>query len=102
MYFVDTNIVLRLFDPRAPEHELVRTAVDLLESQSEPLVLSLQVLVETWVVATRPTDRNGLGISPDAAFALITALRQRFAVLVDDETVLVQRERDGRGELIAT
>ncbi len=52
MHFLDTNIVLRLYSPLAPEHDVVHRAVAALESAGEQLAVGLQVLVETWVVAT--------------------------------------------------
>lgn len=36
----------------------VRQALALLEGHGARLVIGLQVLVETWVVATRPLDQN--------------------------------------------
>jgi predicted nucleic acid-binding protein len=86
MHFLDTNIVLRLFNAAAPEHDSVRTAIGLLESNGEEFRIGLQVLVEAWVVATRPVERNGLGWSAEIAMAALEAARTRFPVLVDDET----------------
>ena len=86
MHFLDTNIVLRLLNTAAPEHELVRTAVGQLEAKGEELGIGLQVLVEAWAVATRPVERNGLGWSAEIALVALEATRGRFPVLVDDET----------------
>ena len=86
MHFLDTNIVLRLLNAAAPEHKIVRTAVERLESQGEELRVGLQVLVEAWVVATRPAANNGLGWPADVALVALEATRARFPVLLDDET----------------
>ncbi len=85
MLFLDTNILLRLFDAAAPEHRIVRRAVEALEAHGETQVIGLQVLVEAWVVATRPVERNGLGWPIGAAMTLMEAARSRFGVLVEDE-----------------
>ena len=37
MHFLDTNVVLRLLNAAVPEHDTVRTAVELLESRGEEL-----------------------------------------------------------------
>lgn len=43
------------------------------------------MLVEAWVVATRPVEHNGLGWPTEAATALVAAARSRFVLLIDDE-----------------
>ncbi len=49
-YFVDTNIVVYAFDQADPSKQ--RTAIEILEG-TDRLVLSTQVLLETWWVLTR-------------------------------------------------
>ena len=48
--FVDTNVVVYAFDRADPTKQ--RTAIELLES-ADRLVISTQVLIETWWVLTR-------------------------------------------------
>lgn len=86
-------MVLRLFDAAAPEHDLARRAVRLLERKGNAPAIALQVLVEAWVVATRPVERNGLGWPTEAATALVAAARSRFVLLVDDETTAEHWQR---------
>jgi predicted nucleic acid-binding protein len=86
VHFVDTNVVLRLFDRTAPEHEVARHAVAFLESTGEALAVGLQVLVSTWVVATRPVENNGFGWSVESAQAALDATRDRFILLSEDTT----------------
>ena len=86
--FIDTNIVLRLLNPAAPEHPSVRQTLALLEAQGARLVIGLQVLVETWVVATRPTDQNGLGLPATTARQLLELCSQRFALVLENNTTL--------------
>lgn len=85
MHFLDTNIVLRLLNTAAPEHEVVRRSVENLESGGEQLAIGLQVLVESWVVLTRPVENNGFGWSTAQAHGALSATRARFTVLVDDD-----------------
>ncbi len=62
-YLLDTNILLRLSNPSDRQHFLVTTAIATLLKQGDECYLSVQVLIELWVVATRPIDVNGLGWS---------------------------------------
>ena len=86
MHFLDTNIVLRLFIANDPDHEVIRHSVEALEARNEDLAICLQVLVEIWVVATRPVQNNGLGWPPQTALEVVGAARSRFSCLLDDET----------------
>jgi len=78
---LDTNVVLRLADRFAPEHGLIRRAVQLLDAKGDSLVLAPQVLVEFWVVATRPADVNGFGWNPAIVASAVDSMRARFRLL---------------------
>lgn len=80
-YLLDTNVVVRLLEPSAPEHTMVRDALRRLWTEGHSLVLASQVLVELWVVATRPLDVNGFGWEPGKVGEAISALRQQFGFL---------------------
>lgn len=73
-YLLDTNVVLRLIDRRDPQHAVCRAAVDALIARQEEVCLAPQVLVEFWVVATRPAENNGLGWEPDETDNHVTQL----------------------------
>ena len=60
-YLLDTNIVLRFSNPSDTQHSLAAEAVATLLAQGGECYLTAQVLIELWVVATRPVDVNGLG-----------------------------------------
>ncbi len=62
-YSLDTNIVLRFSNPSDEQHLLVTEAVATLLMHADECYLTAQVLIELWVVATRPIDVNGLGWS---------------------------------------
>jgi predicted nucleic acid-binding protein len=85
---VDTNILLRLANPESDEHTISRVAVLKLRAQGVELALPIQVLVEFWVVATRPTTVNGLGWSVEQAHQSIDAFRTHFTILQETPDTL--------------
>lgn len=86
-YLLDTNILLRLSDSSASEHNLVLDAVDRLTLQGDQCVITSQVLVEFWVVATRPISVNGLGWTPERTRTSITELLSQFALLPETDEI---------------
>jgi len=62
-YLLDTNVVLRFSNPSDALHNLATEAVATLLLQGHECYLTAQVLIESWVVATRPVSVNGLGWS---------------------------------------
>jgi predicted nucleic acid-binding protein len=83
-WLVDTNVLLRLADEQSQEHSVAAGAVARLLARGVSVFISAQVLVEFWVVATRPEQVNGLGWSTATTAETIRALRERFPLL--DET----------------
>lgn len=77
-YLLDTNIVLRFSNPADAQHELVTNAVAAVLARGDECYLAAQILIEMWVVATRPTDVNGLGWSTTYTRNVIDQLMQRF------------------------
>ena len=64
---VDSNILWRLARSDDPQHEVAKKAVELCLQRREELLITPQAQREFWVVATRPRDKNGLGMSPISA-----------------------------------
>lgn len=83
-YLLDTNVVLRFSNPSDAQHCLAAEAVATLLLQGNECYLTTQVLIELWVVATRPVDVNGLGWSVGQAHGVIEQLLKRFPMV--DET----------------
>lgn len=79
----DTNILIRFADSKHPQHNVARSAVIALQSQGYHLVTSPQNCTEFWNVATRPLERNGLGLSPSEAKQQLDLIEQVFPVLLD-------------------
>lgn len=86
-YLLDTNIVLRLSNPADRQHELVVQAVASLLEQADECYLTAQILIEFWVVATRPTDVNGLGWSIEQVRHIIDRLRDRFPLAEETQQI---------------
>lgn len=85
---LDTNILLRLVATQAPEHaDVVRAISTLLARGDEPTVAA-QILVEFWVVATRPVGVNGFGWTVAQTHAAILSFQTQFALLEDTPAVL--------------
>jgi predicted nucleic acid-binding protein len=87
-YLLDTNILLRLSNPDDAQNPLVTAAVATLLNQGDECYLIAQVLVEFWVVATRPTDAtNGLGWSTVKTRGTIDQLLKQFPLKEDNSRV---------------
>ena len=90
---LDTNVLLRSAEPAHPQHEVAKRAVDVLLDRREVVCLIPQVLYEFWVVATRPVEQNGLGLSTGAAHAEIARLERVFPVLLDSPELFAEWKR---------
>ncbi len=64
---LDSNVLLRWADSRAPEHADCMEAVVRVATASNVVYVCAQVMIESYVVATRPTEVNGLGLAPKEA-----------------------------------
>lgn len=87
---LDTNILLRLLNTADPQHGLVVEAMDVLIEQEYTLVVTPQVLIEFYVVATRPTSVNGFGWKPRDAARKIADVSLAFPMLPDTELVFTE------------
>lgn len=62
-YLVDTNVLVRLVQPKKPDHTAADRALRSLQRQRESLGITPQNLIEFWAVATRPAVNNGLDMT---------------------------------------
>jgi predicted nucleic acid-binding protein len=85
---LDTNVLLYLANPAAPEHASAKAAVAKLLVGDERPVIAAQVLYEFWSVATRPATANGLGWSVAQARAEVETVRARFFLLEESPAVI--------------
>lgn len=54
---------------------------------SIPARMLVSNLIEPWIVATRPAEQNGLGMTPDAVSGELTRIKSMFEFLPDSAAV---------------
>lgn len=84
---IDTNVLLRLRDPESPHHSDCVQALDQLRKFSKTAYTCAQVLVEYWVVATRPREVNGLALSTDAVDRYLSDTETVFSCLPEPSDI---------------
>ena len=84
---VDTNILLRFFQPEKPEYQDIRRATDLLWATGARLHYTSQMLSEFWNVCTRPVASNGFGLSIAATDDCARLLESKLHLVPDSESV---------------
>jgi predicted nucleic acid-binding protein len=84
-YLVDTNILLRLAQTRSPDHAKIRNCVDLLWANGANLFYTSQNLAEFWNVCTRPSDKNGLGVSMEETERRAIFIERQLMLVADSE-----------------
>lgn len=93
VYLVDTNVLLRFVVRSDPLHPVARIAVRNLRGQGHALLTNSQNCIEFWNVATRPANRNGLGLTPAEADRLLRLIERLFARLPDSPAVYSEWRR---------
>lgn len=91
--FLDTNVLLSATTPARPLHEAALEVFNGWPERGVRLSTSGQVLREYLVVATRPTEVNGLGLSPKDALFNASSIRERVQILAEGEAILRRLER---------
>ena len=86
-YLLDTNVVMRFCNASDVQYETATNAIAQLLAKEDECFLTPQVLVEFWVVATRPTEVNGLGWTAAQTRATIDQLLTRFPVLEETSQI---------------
>lgn len=86
-YLPDTSVVVRLYDTQNPIFKSVNECFDKLRKNGDELVITPQVLVEFWAVATRPVSANGLGMTTEKAEKELENLQKLFTLLPEDENI---------------
>jgi predicted nucleic acid-binding protein len=74
---IDTSILGRVFDPADPQYGACQNTLKALDTDHS-LVITPQIIIELCSVATRPTNVNGLGLSPEQMAVRIQALEKAF------------------------
>jgi predicted nucleic acid-binding protein len=84
---VDTNVLLAATDESRTEHHDALTILNDWPAGATTLCASGQILREYLAVATRPADRNGLGLKLPDALGNVHAIRERTTLLAEDAKV---------------
>ncbi len=84
---LDTNILVRLAVSAHPTHTDAVAAVHKIRQRGDQPAIVPQVLYEYWVVATRPTSQNGLGLTPSDARQAIDEFLKSIILLRDERGI---------------
>ncbi len=84
---LDTNVLARSIQTDHPHQVVALAAIIKLLKQADEVHILPQNLVEFWVLATRPTKDNGLGLSPSEAEAHIAKFESLFPLYADNAAV---------------
>ena len=87
---VDTNVLLRQFEPAHDHHRAAVAATSRLIEGGEPLHIAAQSITEFWAVATRSPAQNGLGLDIASAASAVAAIERTFEMLLSDEAMVYQ------------
>lgn len=90
---VDTNILLRSVEPLHPQYSIAVQAVARLLAQDTTVYFTLQNIAEFWNVATRPKDKNGLGLTIPAVVSEVEKIENLLVLLPDTPAVYAQWKR---------
>ncbi len=90
---LDTNILTRTAEVHHPMYQAAIDAVAVLRAQGGAVVIVPQNLYEFWVVCTRPTVQNGLGLSATQAAAELARLKSMCLFIPDTPAVFPQWEQ---------
>jgi len=86
-YLLDTNVLLRLYQPNSPEFSSIRRAVNSFHRANAALYYLSQNIVEFWNVSTRPVAQNGYGLSPAETDEVAKQIEKAFILLPDVEAI---------------
>ena len=93
MILIDTNVLLRAAQPAHADCAAAKHAVKSARLGGYMPCLVPQVIYEYWVVATRPMQDNGLGMTTPEAAADIAQLTQQFRFLRDERSIFDRWEQ---------
>ena len=87
---LDTNLLLRYVEPGHDQHEPTWKSVEYHRAIGNEIRVVPQNLYEFWTVATRPTDVNGLGLTPAQAADEIRTIKTSFGFDNDHHTLCTE------------
>ena len=84
---LDTSTLLRTLQPRHAHYAIAVRALETLPQQGRELHIVPQILIELWVVATRPVEQNGLGMTPAVINGELARLKNMFVLLPETPAI---------------
>lgn len=103
--FLDTNVLLTATTPARALHQAALSILNDWPGRGLQLCTSGQVVREYLVVATRPPEVNGLGLSTDDALFNASSFSRRVRLVAEGEATLrrlerIVRDHDCRGRQV--
>jgi predicted nucleic acid-binding protein len=89
MILLDTNVLIHSKLATSRHYAAVTERLTKFYENEEDLVICPQVLYEFYVVATRPSDKNGLGIGCQDALNEIDNLQETFTLISDPTDLFI-------------
>ena len=83
-YLLDTNILLRTADVSSNSHTIANEAINQIINDGNECVITSQILIEFWVVATRSIDLNGLGWNTSQTKEYVNDLLDNFTLITEN------------------
>ncbi len=92
-FAVDTNILARSIHEGHPMQQVAKTAVRILLDRGETVCVLAQSLYEFWVIATRPSEVNGFGMSAVEAQTMLADFEKRLTLKTDRAGIYAEWKR---------
>lgn len=89
-YAVDMNILARSIHEGHPMQQTTRNAIKTLLDRGETVCVPAQSLYEFWVIATRPLEANGFGMSASEAQIRLAEFEARLSLKTDQPEVYAE------------
>lgn len=82
-YAIDTNVIARSIHEGHPMRQASKDAIKVLLDRGETVCVLAQSLYEFWVIATRPLEANGFGMSATEAQIRLAEFEARLTLKTD-------------------
>jgi|SRR5665213_3193610 len=90
---IDSNVLLRRAQPAHAAHNIALQSVAKLLARGTPVYFTPQNITEFWNVATRPADKNGLGLPHDTVLAELATIEDLLTFLPDSPAIYPEWKR---------
>ena len=87
LILADTNILIRRVNRHDLQHKDARSALRHFSTLEYQVCIVPQNILEFWNVATRPLDKNGLGLMPRHVERIVARFEQLYQILPENPDV---------------